>query len=223
MIFFDVINKAKFFFRNLSFLFFGSYHTQPIKIENKDARCKKSTAWILLIPFFLIMNTGKAEAQVKYNYGFSIATGLYAAEGFGTNISGAMRFNKYFSAGKHFIEGSLGITSIDSEVLNAIGNTQFFEHKKLVSIEFLYGYDPKMWTSLPYFTAGVASINQGGQSRFAGILGIGNRIYFDTLFGSKKMGLRYDLRDHIFKQSYNSSDEFITHNLNVSINLEFFF
>jgi len=223
MIFFDLINKVKLLFRNWDFLFFKSYQAQPIKTEDNKVRTKSSTLWILLIAGFFVMNVDRAEAQVKYNYGFSLATGLYAAEGFGTNLSGAIRVNKYFSAGKHFVEGSIGIASIESEVLNAIGNTQFFEHNRLMSFEFLYGYDPKMWTSLPYFTAGVASISQGGQSRFAGILGIGNRIYFDTLFGSEKMGLRYDLRDHIFKQSYNSSSEFITHNLNLSINLEFFF
>ena len=223
MIFLDVINKIKFFWEDLRILFFRSYQVQPIKVNSKNIWIRGPKQWILLIPFIFLVDTAKVEAQVNYNYGFSVATGLYAAEGFGTNLSGALRVNKYFDAGKHFVEGSIGVTSIESEVLKAIGNTQFFEHNRLLSFEFLYGYDLKMWTSLPYFTVGVASINQGGQSRFAGIIGMGNRLYFDTLFGSKKMGLRYDLRDHIFKQSYNNSSDFITHNLNLSLNLEFFF
>jgi hypothetical protein len=203
-------------------IMFRQKQLQPIKIESKKDRYGRSTL-VILIALFFITAANEAQAQVRYNYGFSIGTGLYAAEGFGTSFSAALRVNKYFSEGRHFVEGSFGITNFESEVLKAIGNTQFFEHNRLMSFEFLYGYDPKMWTSLPYFTMGVASINQGGQSRFAGILGIGNRIYFDTLFGSNKMGLRYDLRDHIFKQSYNSSKEFFTHNLNLSLNLEFFF
>jgi len=223
MVFSDLINKLIFFFRNYSRLFLKKYKAQPVKIKNEIVRRYRSRIWIAVVPFLFVLNDSNAIAQVNYGYGFSIGTGLYASEGFGTNLSGAVRVNKYFSAGRHFVEGSLGITSIESEVLKAIGNTQFFENNRLLSLEFLYGYDPKMWTSLPYFTMGVASISQGGQSRFAGVLGIGNRIYFDTLFGSKKMGLRYDLRDHIFKQSYNSSSSFITHNLNLSLNFEFFF
>jgi len=220
-----LINKIRRVIRLIRFsaeAMFRQRQPQPIKIESKENRYRRST-FLLLIALFCLMSTNKANAQVRHNYGFSIGTGLYAAEGFGTSFSAALRVNKYFSQGRHFVEGSFGITNFESEVLKAIGNTQFFEHNRLMSFEFLYGYDPKMWTSLPYFTMGVASINQGGQSRFAGILGIGNRIYFDTLFGSSKMGLRYDLRDHIFKQSYNSSKEFFTHNLNLSLNLEFFF
>lgn len=198
---------------------------KPVKIQAENRIIRRPVKGMFLILLLILIggNVSQTQAQVPYKYGLSLGTGIYAAEGFGTNLSAAMRFNKYFEQGRHFIEGSFGITSIESRVLDAIANTQFFENNRLISLEFLYGYDPKMWTSLPYFTAGVASISQGGQSRFAGILGIGNRIHFDKIFGSKKIGLRYDLRDHIFKQSYNDNKSFFTHNLNLSLNLEFFF
>lgn len=230
MILFNVINRIYVFINYFKFPFSDFFRSvllipkaQPVKIKDSYIPPKRSSRWMLIVPLVLLLGAEYSQAQVKYEYGFSIATGLYAAEGFGTNLSGALRFNKYFDQGKSFVEGSIGIASLESEVLKAIGNTHLFDNTRLFSLEFLYGYDPKMWTSLPYFTAGVASISQGGQSRFAGILGIGNRLYFDTLFGSKKMGLRYDLRDHIFSQSYNDRSAFISHNLNFTINLEFFF
>ena len=173
MFFFKALNRILHLlnmFKGFYFSFLGRHQLQPLRIDVRERPSRISGKWLLFIPLFFFMQINDAQAQVKYKYGFSIGTGLYAAEGFGTNISGAIRFNKYFDAGRHFVEGSVGLASIRSQVLNAIGNTQFFEHNSLISFEFLYGYDPKMWTSLPYFTIGVASIDQGGQSHFAGIV-----------------------------------------------------
>jgi hypothetical protein len=171
----------------------------------------------------LLVHPNKATAQIKYNNGFTISTGVYAASGFGTNPYAAFRYNHYLKQGRHFVEASFGISSIESDVLKTVANARLFENTRLLVYEFVYGYDPKMWTSLPYFTAGVAGINQGGQSKFALVAGIGNRIYFDTIFGSRKIGLRYDLRDQILKQRFNDKESFLAHNLVFTINLEFFY
>lgn len=223
-----VINSAEIIFRFLDllisrlarFLFLRSEKV-ALKIKTESYHDKK---WMMIIiPALLFINVDNSAAQVNYKYGFTIGTGIYAADGFGSNFSAAMRINRYFNQGKHFLEASLGISNLNSGVLRAIGSNGFFKNNRLFSIEFLYGYDPKMWTSLPYFTIGVANVNQGGQNNYAGVLGIGNRLHFNTIFGSKKIGLRYDLRDHIFKQSFNAGESFIAHNLNFSLNLEFFF
>lgn len=178
---------------------------------------------ILFLLAGLAMIPGKADAQINYKNGFTISTGIYSASGFGTNPYAAFRYNRYLSKGRHFVEASFGISSIDSDVLRTVANVRLFENTRLLIYEFVYGYDPKMWTSFPYLTAGVAGINQGGQSKFAFVAGIGNRLYFDTIFGSRKIGLRYDLRDHILKQRFNDKKSFFAHNLVFTINLEFFY
>jgi len=175
----------------------------------------------LLAAFIVIPN--KANAQIKYNNGFTISTGMYSASGFGTNPYAAFRYNHYLSRGRHFVEASFGISSMDSDVLRTVANARLFENTRLLVYQFVYGYDPKMWTSFPYLTAGVAGINQGGQSKFAFVAGIGNRLYFDTIFGSRKIGLRYDLRDQMLSQRFNDKKSFIAHNLVFTINLEFFY
>ncbi|MCB0281862.1 MAG: hypothetical protein H6627_02685 [Calditrichae bacterium] len=176
---------------------------------------------VLIILFFVVPQKG--IAQLKTDNGFSLATGVYSSEGFGSNLFGALRYNHYLNQGRHFFEASLGLSSLQSDVLRSVANATLFENERLLVYEFIYGYDPKMWTSFPYLTAGFAGLNQGGQSKFAVVLGLGNRLYFDTLFGSPNIGLRYDLRDHIVSQSFNEKKSFIAHNIVFTLNLEFFY
>ena len=173
--------------------------------------------------FMLVVGASNASAQLRTENGFTLSTGIYSASGFGSNLFGALRYNRYLSQGRHFVEASLGISSMESDVLKSVANASLFENQRLLVFEFVYGYDPKMWTSFPYLTAGVANLNQGGQSKFAVVLGLGNRLHFNTIFGSPNIGLRYDLRDHIVSQSFNSKKSFIAHNLVFSLNLEFFY
>lgn len=189
------------------------------RIKNHKGVLRK---W-LIVSVFLLIGSHPAQAQLKANNGFSLSTGIYAAEGFGSNMLGALRYNHYLKQGRHFFEASFGLSSMSSDVLRSVANASLFAHERLLIYEFVYGYDPKMWTSFPYLTAGVAGLNQGGQSKFAVVLGVGNRIYFDTIFGSPNIGLRYDLRDHIVSQSFNEKKSFIAHNLVFTINLEFFY
>ncbi|NOG45594.1 MAG: hypothetical protein HND50_10195 [Calditrichaeota bacterium] len=177
---------------------------------------------ILALALFMIA-PNKTQAQLKYNNGFTISSGIYSASGFGTNPYVGFRYNHYLNQGKHFVEASFGVSSMESDVLKTVANARLFESNRLLVYQFVYGYDPKMWTSFPYLTAGVAGINQGGQSKFALVAGMGNRLYFDTIFGSKKIGLRYDLRDQILKQRFNDKKSFFAHNLVFTLNLEFFY
>lgn len=196
---------------------------KPILIDNNG---QKRISALMVLSFIILafgINPKKAVGQINYNNGFNISLGAYSTSGFGTNPYAAFRYNHYLSRGKHFAEVSFGISSIESDVLRTVANAQLFENNRLLVYEVVYGYDPKMYTSLPYFVAGLAGVNQGGQSKFAVVLGIGNRLYFETIFGSKKIGLRYDLRDHILSQRFNEKKSFIAHNLVFTINLEFFY
>ena len=75
----------------------------------------------------------------------------------------------------------------------------------------------------PYLVVGVANINQGGQSKFSYILGLGKQIPLAQFFNVKRLGVRYDIRDQIFKQQVNNSDSFTSHNLIFSLELHYYF
>jgi hypothetical protein len=184
----------------------------------------RQSAGVFLLTVFFISTGGiqKTQAQILYKNSLSLATGIYSSEGIGANPYAGLRYNHYLAQGKHFAEITLGLSSVESTVLQSTAGLQLFDGTRLVAFEIVYGYDPAMWSSVPYFVFGVANVNQGGQNKYAGVIGIGNRIHFDTLFGSKKIGLRYDFRDHILKQKFSEREAFIAHNLVLSLNLDLF-
>jgi hypothetical protein len=169
----------------------------------------------------VFLYTGTLRAQLRYDHSISVIAGAYAASGFGTNPFLGARYNYFFLAGRGFVEGALGFGSMRSRVLENVTRSQLFESERLSSYEFVIGYDPAPSTAIPYMTFGVAGINQGGQSKFAGSLGLGKRIPLTGL--GNQLGFRYDVRDQIFSQSVNNSDPFIAHNLVFTCGLQLFF
>jgi hypothetical protein len=165
----------------------------------------------------------QAAAQTRYENSLSLSLGAYAADGFGTNRFLGMRYNYFFLAGRFFVEGSLGFGSMRSAVLDNVTKAQLFESHRLIAYEFVGAFDHMPAGVLPYLTFGVAGINQGGQSRFAGVLGIGKRIQLINVFNSDHFGVRYDIRDHIFSQTVNNSDPFIAHNLSFTVGFQYYF
>lgn len=194
-----------------------------MKQERTRKNHSKKAVWIFILISVLSFNAENLSAQINHVNGLTLSAGAYSAAGISTNPFFGLRFNRYLEKGTHFFEFSYGFSSIESKVLNAVTAGQLFENNNFSAIELVYGYDPKMWTSFPYFTAGVANISQGGQSKLAGVLGIGNRILIDSIFGSKNFGFRYDIRDHILTQRFNNEKAFMAHNFVLTVNLEYFF
>ncbi len=163
------------------------------------------------------------SAQVRSEHSISLTAGAYAASGFGTNLFAGARYNYYFLAGKGFVEAALGFGSLRSRVLENVTRSQLFDSERLTSYEFVLGYDMAPTLAIPYVTAGVAGINQGGQSKYAGSVGLGKRIPLSGLVGGNQLAFRYDVRDQIFSQSINNSDAFIAHNIVFTCGLQLFF
>jgi len=221
-LFYTLFNYLKWTLPVFKLLFKKQSVLIPVKTKNKPtSRFTYYMRGLVLIMFALSFTP--ATAQISASNGFSISTGAYSASGFGVNPYVAFRYNHYLSKGHHFIEGTFGVSSLESDVLKTFTNAKLFENDRLIAYEIVYGYDSQLWSSIPYFTAGVVGLNQGGQSKFGFVLGIGNRIYFESIFGSKNIGLRYDIRDHIISQSFNEQKSFIAHNLIFTLNLEFFY
>jgi hypothetical protein len=178
---------------------------------------------ILATTVLLSLAQRTARAQTRYENSLSFSLGAYAADGFGTNRFVGARYNYYFLGGRYFVEGSLGFGSMRSAVLDNVTKAELFESQKLIAYEFVGAYDHMPNGVLPYLTLGVAGINQGGQSRFAGVIGLGKRIQLVNVFNSDRFGVRYDIRDHIFSQTVNNSDPFIAHNLSFTIGIQYYF
>ena len=176
---------------------------------------------VLLLASMIIRPS--AYSQLRYESSLSLSAGAYAASGFGTNQFVGLRYNYFFLGGRYFVEGSLGIGSLKSHVLENVAKAQVFETEKLLAYEFVGAYDYNPSGYLPYFTLGVAGINQGGQSKFAGVVGVGKRIPLAGFLGTNQLGIRYDIRDHIFSQKVNDSDPFISHNLVFTFGFQFYF
>jgi hypothetical protein len=164
---------------------------------------------------FLVLVASSLPAQYQYRFenSLSLSPGVYSANGLGTNGYIALRYNYFIFGGRFFVEGSYGIGSLKSNVLENVTGVQLYDHTRLATYEFLGAYDHTPSGYLPYFSFGVAGINEGGTSKFAGVLGIGKRIPLPGFLGSDRLGIRYDIRDHIFSQSFNNGESFISHNL----------
>ncbi len=177
--------------------------------------------------FFLVsMQLGMPaplRAQGRMQNSVSASVGAYAASGFGNNLYGAVRYNYFFHGGRYFVEASLGFSSLKSRVLENVSRAQLFDTERLFTYEFVFAFDAIPTAAVPFIVAGVAGVNQGGTSAFAGVLGLGKRIPVPGLFGTNQLGFRYDVRDQIFSQTINNSDPFIVHNIVFSVGMQLYF
>lgn len=181
------------------------------------------SGWILAT-IMLASLIGSSPAKAGgLNNGFGIMNGIYAAEGFGSNYYFGARYNHYFNRYRYFVEGNVGFSSLKSQVLEDLAAFQVFQSEGLFTYEFLLGYDVRPLSGLPYVVMGVAGVSQGGQSKFAYVLGIGKLIPLAQFFDVKRFGIRYDIRDHIFKQQINEDNSFTAHNLVFSVGLQYYF
>lgn len=177
----------------------------------------------VIIVFIIGLFQVNSVAQIGFKHSLSASTGIYAAAGLGSNLYVNIRYNHLIQRGTYFFEGAVGFGSIRSDVLESVTAANIFDGNGLFTYEFLFGYDWRRKGTFPYFVLGFGGINQGGQSRFAGVIGLGKRILVGGLMESDKLGLRYDIRDQIFSQELNNSDSFISHNIAVTIGIEYFF
>lgn len=181
---------------------------------------KRNVFFSLIFTTLFISNS---YSQTIYNNSFSLTGGIYAASGFGTNSHVGLNYNHFMERGKYFVEAGFGYGSIKSEVLSDLLKAQVFETENLVTYKVLFGYDYTRLGNWPYLVLGLAGVNQGGQTNFAGVIGIGKRISASGVFGSNRFGFRYDIRDQIFNQKLNSANSFTSHNLVLQIGLEYFY
>ncbi|MEW6511574.1 MAG: hypothetical protein AB1428_11530 [Bacteroidota bacterium] len=164
-----------------------------------------------------------AGAQPRYEHALSASGGLYAASGLGTNFYYGARYNYFIFGGRYFVEASIGSGSLKSRVLESVSKAQIFSTDRLLTYEFSVAYDAMPTGALPFVLFGVAGINQGGETSFAGVIGFGKRVPIPGLFGSNGLGVRFDARDHIFSQRINNSDPAITHNIVATLGVQVYF
>jgi hypothetical protein len=100
---------------------------------------------------------------------------------------------------------------------------QVFDSEGLFTYEFLLGYDMKPAGGFPFLVVGVAGINQGGQSKFSYVIGLGKHIPLAQLLNVRRLGFRYDIRDQIFKQQVSDKGSFVAHNLVFTFGLTYYF
>lgn len=160
-----------------------------------------------------------AQGPLRPTHSISLDLGGYGASGFSTNVYYGAKYNYHFGAGRYFVEAGVGFSSINSRVLETVSRTTLYEDEKLFVYDFAFSYDFDPSGPVPYLTFGVAGVNQGGQSIFGGVVGLGKRI----TFGSSPVGIRYDVRDHIYSQTLNNSDPFLTHNIVFTVGAQFYF
>lgn len=178
---------------------------------------------LVVVMGLLNFSASPVHGQLRYDNGLSLMAGVYAASGFGTNPYFGARYNYFIGGGKFFVEGGMGFGSIKSTVLEKVTKAKVFDSERLVSYEFVGGFDALPNSAFPYVVAGVASVNQGGQTRFAGVVGLGKRIPLIGALGSDRFGIRYDIRDQIFSQSIGGSDSFLVHNIVFTAGVQFYF
>jgi len=178
---------------------------------------------VLSIMMAAAMISVSANAQGYHQNSLTLSVGAYAASGFGTNPYAGVRYNYILPDDRFFVEGSIGFSSLKSDVLETISRSQVFPSNDLYTYEFVLAYDAHPTGYVPYILAGVAGINQGGQTSFAGVLGLGKRMPLANFLGSDQLGLRYDIRDQVFSQQINNADPFLAHNITFTLGLQFYF
>lgn len=174
------------------------------------------------VPLCLVLLfSGSLQAQVRPEHSLSLAGGIYAASGIGSNAVFGIRYSYFILGGRYFVEASLSIGSLESKVISSISKAQLFQSDRLMTYEFCCAYDHAPSGNIPYVVLGVAGVNQGGVTSFAGVVGLGKRI--PGLFGSPVLGFRYDVRDQILSQRVNNSDSFTAHNIVATVGLQLYF
>lgn len=182
----------------------------------------RSMSRVLLTTMMFLMREGMV-AQMPFEHSVSLSAGAYAASGFGTNLYYSARYNYFIEGGKFFAEGGLGFGSLKSDVLGSVTKAQVYESERVVAYEFVGGFDPYPNGYVPYVIGGVAGLKYGGQSNFAGVIGLGKRVPLKGLFGGNQFGIRYDVRDQIFSQTIYNAAPFTTHNIVFTVGLQYYF
>lgn len=208
--------------RKMAFCRYGLCQEAPGE-PGKNRRKNSISQIITLLAVVLMLSLTPPAHGGIYENSFGLTNGLYAAEGFGSNYYFGLRYNHFFNKWHYIVETSIGFSSLDSPVLQDLGAFQVFDNQGLFTYEFLLGYDFKPAGSIPYVVAGVAGLNQGGQSKFAFVIGLGKHIPLAQYFKIKRFGIRYDIRDQIFKQQITDMNSFISHNLVVSLGAQYYF
>jgi hypothetical protein len=166
---------------------------------------------------------GVLQAQIRLEHSLSLFGGLYAADGIGTNATFGARYDYFVLGGRYMIEVSVSGGSLESEVISSVSKAELFKSNNLLTYEFGFAYDHAPSGYVPFLFFGVAGVKQGDATSFAVVLGLGKRIPLPGLFGTNAFGLRYDLRDQIFRQQVNNSDPFTVHNIAVTMGLQIYF
>ena len=178
----------------------------------------------LLVLVTLVLGAhSSGRSQMHYENSLSFSAGAYAASGFNTNVYYGARYDYFFLGGRYFVEAALGFSSLKSNVLESFSKLKVFESDQLFSYEFVLSYDATPSGYIPFVVFGVAGVNQGGQSNFAGVIGLGKRVPMPGFLGTNQIGIRYDVRDQIFSQKINDSDPFISHNIVFTLGLQLYF
>lgn len=178
---------------------------------------------VKIVAVMMVLMQEWTVAQMPFEHSVSLSVGAYAASGFGTNLYYGARYNYFIEGGKFFVEGGLGFGSLKSDVLGSVTKAQVYESERVFAYEFVGGFDPYPNGYVPYFVGGVAGLRYGGQSNFAGVIGLGKRIPLRGLFGGNQFGFRYDVRDQIFSQTIYNAAPFTTHNIAFTVGLQFYF
>ena len=184
----------------------------------------KSLVTVAVI-LFLFQGPESAHAQQKFelSQSLSVCGGLYAASGFGNNFYTTGRYDYFLGGGRYFVEGSVGIGSLQSNVIGTVTKAAIFTSNNLVTYEFSFAYDYAPGGALPFFTFGVGGVREGEETHFAAVIGIGKRIHMPGFLGSNALGFRWDLRDQIFSQQINNSSPFVVHNIVATLGLQIYF
>jgi hypothetical protein len=177
-----------------------------------------------LLPMLLLcLCAGTLSGQSRYEHSLSLSGGLYAASGIGTNFTYGGRYDYFILGGRYFVEAGVGFGSLESKVLSTVSKAQLFTSGTLMTYEFGFAFDAAPTGNVPFVLFGVAGVKQGGETSFAGVIGLGKRVPLPGLFGGNGVGVRYDIRDLIFSQRLNNSDPFITHNIAATVGVQLYF
>jgi hypothetical protein len=177
----------------------------------------------MLLLLFRCPEAAHAQQKFEPSQSLSLSGGLYAASGFGTNFYTTGRYDYFLGGGRYFVEASIGVGSVQSNVIGTVTKARIFTSDNLVTYEFAFAYDYAPGGALPFFTFGVGGVREGEETHFAGVIGLGKRIHLPGLLGSNALGFRWDLRDQIFSQEINNSNPFIVHNIVATLGLQVYF
>jgi len=182
-----------------------------------NARQACSVLTVILLSTALV-TPASGQSLPRAGTGIGVFAGLYSADGIATNSYYGARYDYGFQGGKFFVEASLGIGSLDSKVLESVTSASLFESSRLLTYEFDVAYDHTPTGPVPFVLLGVTGIDQGGQTKFAGVVGFGKRFVLSGIFDDRMIA-RLDIRDHLFSQEFNNKGSFTAHNLSLTLGL----